>query len=163
MNSYLGKGFTFIELLYVVAIIGILAAIALPAYNDYIVRAKLVEALIMPVEIKSSINDYYQSTGRLPTNNEQAGIAPSDAYRGNFVEAIEVENGAIHIRLDSKAIGIVKKGETQWITLRPQTNDKYFAMDLIWICNDEPALSGVTIEGKYRTNVAAKYLPANCR
>ena len=76
------KGFTLIELLFVVAIIGILSAVAIPAYQDYIIRAKIIEALVISSEAKSTINDFYQATGRMPANNQEAGLAPADAYRG---------------------------------------------------------------------------------
>ena len=102
-------GFTLIELMFVVAIIGILAAIAIPAYKDYVTRSKLTEAFVMVSEVKSTVNEFYKATGWMPADNQQAGLAESGAYRGNYVLGVVVENGSIHIELDSDALGVEGK------------------------------------------------------
>ncbi len=152
-------GFTLIELMFVVAIIGILAAIAIPAYQDYVTRSKLTEAFVMVSEAKSTVNEYYKATGRMPADNQQAGLAESGAYRGNYVLGIVVEEGSIHVELDSNALNI--KGK--WLSLRPQTNEAVVTMDIIWACNKSGRIEQLAIHGSNKTDIQDKILPSECR
>ena len=152
-------GFTLIELMFVVAIIGILAAIAIPAYKDYVTRSKLTEAFVMVSEVKSTVNEFYKATGWMPADNQQAGLAESGAYRGNYVLGVEVENGSIHVKLDSDALDI----EGKWFSLRPQTNEAIATMDIIWACNKSGRIEQLAIHGSNRTDIQDKVLPSQCR
>ena len=92
----LQKGFTLIELMIVVAIIGILAAIAIPAYQDYTVRAQVSEGMNLAAAAKAAVAEYYLNRGDAPENRTQAGMSPvATDTSGKYVESIEVTNGTI--------------------------------------------------------------------
>ncbi|ENS9968922.1 pilin, partial [Neisseria gonorrhoeae] len=94
MNT-LQKGFTLIELMIVIAIVGILAAVALPAYQDYTARAQVSEAILLAEGQKSAVTEYYLNHGEWPANNGDAGVAASSSIKGKYVEKVEVNNGVV--------------------------------------------------------------------
>ena len=89
------KGFTLIELMIVVAIIGILAAVALPAYQDYTKRSHVSEGMALASGAKSSVTEFYSSMGRFPTTNDSAGLAAATAIKGNAVTQVAVGAGGL--------------------------------------------------------------------
>ncbi|MBJ7878993.1 pilin, partial [Neisseria meningitidis] len=94
MNT-LQKGFTLIELMIVIAIVGILAAVALPAYQDYTARAQVSEAILLAEGQKSAVTEYYLNHGEWPGNNTSAGVATSSEIKGKYVQSVEVAKGVI--------------------------------------------------------------------
>ncbi|HGF8776708.1 TPA: pilin, partial [Neisseria meningitidis] len=94
MNT-LQKGFTLIELMIVIAIVGILAAVALPAYQDYTARAQVSEAILLAEGQKSAVTEYYLNHGIWPGDNSSAGVATSSEIKGKYVEKVEVAKGVI--------------------------------------------------------------------
>ena len=137
------KGFTLIELMIVVAIIGILAAIALPAYQDYTKRTHVSEGLTLASGSKAAISEYYSSNGEWPANNANAGLAPATSIIGNSVRSVEVEvssgNGLITVTYNTK----VEPGATVEVLGEAITGG------FTWACT--------------AGNVNAKYRPSNCR
>ncbi|HGM2453307.1 TPA: pilin, partial [Neisseria gonorrhoeae] len=94
MNT-LQKGFTLIELMIVIAIVGILAAVALPAYQDYTARAQVSEAILLAEGQKSAVTEYYLNHGTWPADNGAAGVASPADIKGKYVKQVEVKNGVV--------------------------------------------------------------------
>ncbi|HFB5687684.1 TPA: pilin [Neisseria gonorrhoeae] len=95
MNT-LQKGFTLIELMIVIAIVGILAAVALPAYQDYTARAQVSEAILLAEGQKSAVTEYYLNHGIWPENNDKAGVAsPSPTSKANMLKALRSQKASL--------------------------------------------------------------------
>lgn len=94
-----GRGFTFIELMFVVAIIGVLASIALPNFLSFQTKAKLSEAYLFADEARGPVLDFYAHRGVWPKDNREAGLLPPEAIQGKYVESLQVVDGAIAVRL----------------------------------------------------------------
>ncbi|HFB4130886.1 TPA: pilin, partial [Neisseria gonorrhoeae] len=104
MNT-LQKGFTLIELMIVIAIVGILAAVALPAYQDYTARAQVSEAILLAEGQKSAVTEYYLNNGEWPKDNDKAGVAstPTD-IKGKYVQKVEVNNGVVTAQMNPSGV-----------------------------------------------------------
>lgn len=103
MNT-MQKGFTLIELMIVVAIIGILAAIAIPAYQDYTIRAQVTEGVNLIAGAKAAVTETYNDTGALPTTNSAAGLPTAASIRGSYVTQVSLgANGVIVATYGNKA------------------------------------------------------------
>ncbi|EPI7526531.1 pilin, partial [Neisseria gonorrhoeae] len=103
MNT-LQKGFTLIELMIVIAIVGILAAVALPAYQDYTARAQVSEAILLAEGQKSAVTEYYLNHGKWPKDNTSAGVASASDIKGKYVKEVKVEKGVVTATMKSDGV-----------------------------------------------------------
>lgn len=156
MNS---RGFTLIELMIVVSIIGVLAAIALPPFHNYTTRAQLSEALFLSNEIKTSVTAYYQRKGTFPANNRAAGVPEAGLLIGNYTSGIEVSKGAIHITLGNR---INQTAAGKIISLRPLVVKGSPSSPISWACGYATAPEGMLAKGENRTDIAVEILPFAC-
>ncbi|ENS9168686.1 pilin, partial [Neisseria gonorrhoeae] len=160
MNT-LQKGFTLIELMIVIAIVGILAAVALPAYQDYTARAQVSEAILLAEGQKSAVTEYYLNNGEWPENNASAGVASSDKIKGKYVQKVEVAKGVVTAQMAStgvnkeiqgKRLSLWAKrqdGSVKWFCGQPVKRD---ANDAVTAANDAAA-----------DKIETKHLPSTCR
>ena len=136
-------GFTLIELMIVVAIIGILAAIAIPAYQDYTIRAQVSEGLSLASGSKVSLSEFYQQHGRFPGNNAAAGLAESASIQGNYVSSVGVSGDTVTVTYGNEVNALI---DTQTLTLAADTSN---TGSIRWTCASSA--------------IDAKFLPAECR
>ncbi|HFA1337235.1 TPA: pilin, partial [Neisseria gonorrhoeae] len=119
MNT-LQKGFTLIELMIVIAIVGILAAVALPAYQDYTARAQVSEAILLAEGQKSAVTEYYLNHGKWPKDNTSAGVASPSDIKGKYVQKVEVTNGVVTAQMASTGVNNEIQGKKLSLWARRQ-------------------------------------------
>mgnify|MGYP001550613509 CR=1 FL=1 len=138
------QGFTLIELMIVVAIIGILAAIAIPAYQDYTIRAQVSEGINLASGAKAAISEYFMDSGALPITNAEAGLEASGNIRGQYASSVAVGAlGVVTVVYSGADVNAQINGQT--LTLIPST----LAGSVVWTCS--------------RGNLQPKHVPSACR
>jgi len=152
MRSYLKmKGFTLIELMIVVAIIAILAAIALPAYQDYLIRSQVSEGAVLSDGAKTAVSEYYSNHGAFPPSNISAGLAGSASIQGKYVKTVDATDGIIKAVFSKAAPQEAnEKIDGKTLGFSPADNQG----SLTWNCRST---------GAGGTDVDPKYLPSACR
>ncbi len=163
MRKSIQQGFTLIELMIVVAIIGILAAIALPAYQDYIVRSKMTEVMTLASAAKTSITEFVQSTGRWPEDADEAGVNTLEAQSQYLDDGVTVTTdggptGTLDLTysVGEDEIGAPTDalcGGADNCTFILQGNAANANTGIQWTCDT----------GDTNATIVQKYLPANCR
>jgi len=141
------QGFTLIELMIVVAIIGILAAIAIPQYQNYVARSQVAEALSFSGSAKTSVSEYRMTQGDFPATNAEAGLPDADNMEGTYVASVAISAGGI-ITVTMKDSGVASAIEEGELKLTPTESNG----NITWAC-----------DGGDTTPIEDAYLPSSCK
>ena len=164
MDKY-QKGFTLIELMIVVAIIGILASLAVSAYQTYTVRAQVAEAISMGAGAKVPVIDAFNNNGEPPADRAAAGmsVAPTDT-RGAYVSQVDIFEGRVDVTMGNRVHADISGDIVSFTPYQTQSGG------IVWRCGAASAPSGtVLLTGGgvtttyLPTTIPPRYLPSTCR
>lgn len=154
------RGFTLIEMMVVVAIIAILALMALPSPDPAIARKQVSESVELIEDYKKLVAFYHKSTQVFLANNQEAGMPAADKILGNYIDRVELVNGAFHLHFGNKAHPEIKN---KTLSIQPIIVTGSPESPISWICGKAVAPPGMQAVGENRTDIEIKSLPLNCR
>jgi len=160
------RGFTLIEVMIVIAIIGILSALAIPAYQDYTIRAQVTEGLSLASDLQASIAEYYAQNGTWPADVTALGL-PGTVRNSSYVQTIAVTDGLITITYGGQANSTIAN---QTLALQPGLNDNE---DVLWACGlkgsayfsqfNQPQNGNAAGASETATTLLSRFLPQSCQ
>jgi len=153
-------GFTWIELLSVIAVIGLLLLMAVPSMRDGILRRQVVEGLGLGDVAQRGVQAAWAAQGEWPADNKAAGLPDADKIVGNVVSSVNVEQGAITVTFGNNAS---KELTGKRVTIRPAVVPDERIVPIAWLCHAAKEPRGMQVHGRDETDVPAQFLPVACR
>ena len=154
------NGFTLVEAMVAVAVLAILALLAIPGYQNRIIREQILEATPLTDLSKKQVVTAWTATHVLPVDNAAAALPVPEKMVNNFVSAVSIEAGAIHVTFGNRANKLI---QGKVLTLRPAIVDDAPIVPIVWVCGYAPAPQNMSAKGENRTNIPPNYLPLNCQ
>ena len=155
------RGFTWIELLIVVAVVGILALMAIPALQDNALKRQVKEGMALADVAKKGVQAFWSMTGEMPKNNKDADIPEKHKIVGNMIKEVSVADGAITLVYGNNAS---KALEDKKLTIRPAVVPGEAMVPIAWLCHNVPPPKGMEVKGaKDETDIQMSWLPVECR
>jgi len=154
------RGFTLLELMVVVGIVAILALMAIPTYQDKVVRDQIAEALPLADIVKPPVAASWALLQSFPADNAAAGLPVADKIVNNTISSVAIQGGAIHITFGNRANGAIRG---KILTLRPAVVEDAPIVPVTWVCGYATAPEKMTVKGENKTNLPPGYLPVRCR
>lgn len=153
-------GFTVIEMMVVVVMLGILASITIPSVLERIIKEQILAAVPLADIAKAPIAFAWAAEKTLLENNEAAGLPSADKVVNNFIQSVQIEDGAIHMTFGNKAHKNIKD---KILTLRPAVIEEAQMVPVAWVCGNAAAPNKMTVYGTNKTNIPVDLLPGSCR
>ncbi len=153
-------GFTLMEMVAVLAVVGILATMAVPSYLNRMVREEIVAAAPLADIAKTPIALSWSTAQVFPPDNASAGLPPADKIVNNYISSVAVQDGAIQITFGNNAKGVIGG---KILTLRPAVVEDAPIVPVTWVCGNANAPDKMTVKGENKTNIPVNYLPFNCQ
>lgn len=154
------RGFTLVEMLAVLAVLAILALMAIPSYVDKIARSQIEAALPLTDIAKRAVAIYWSATEEFPADNKAAALPAADKIVNNYVSAVTVQDGVIHVTFGNRANKVIAG---KILSLRPAVVEDAPMVPIAWVCAQAEVPAKMTVMGTDMTNVDPMYLPMECR
>jgi type IV pilus assembly protein PilA len=158
MNA--NRGFTLIELMIVIAIIGIMATMALPSFQDRVIRAQVGEATNLAELARQSVATYYAKNRRMPRDNSEAGLPEGSNIVGNYVTRVAIAGGAIVVTFGNRANANIEGKRLAW---RPAIMEAHPIVPIAWVCGNASVPGKMKVLGENDTTLINPHLPIDCR
>jgi len=152
-------GFSLLEIIVVIGIIAILALFAIPSQVSRFNQKRIAETVELAESFKLPIQQFYQFNGRFPINNAEAGIPQENKILGNFLEGLQLVNGAMHLKLGNK----LTRFSGQTVSIFPVFVQGSPESPISWVCGYGETPSGMTAAGTNKTSINRNNLPLSCR
>ncbi|MBS4095993.1 MAG: pilin [Sulfuricella sp.] len=154
------RGFTLTEMMAVIVIIGVLAMMAIPTFQERIVREQIIAAIPLADIAKTPLAAAWTTAHEFPPDNTTTGLPSPDKIVNNYISALEVRDGVINLTFGNNAHSLIKG---KMLSIRPAVVEDAPVVPVTWVCGTALGPDKMTIRGDNKTTVANLYLPMGCK